>query len=135
MARGARGETLRVEGLRDLQRAFALADKDVRKGFGKSLREAGEPVRADAQHAAATRIRNMSVPWSRMRVGSTAVGVYIAPVKRASRGRGNLRRRPNLADLLMGRAMLPALESNQPQVVQRVERLLGEMSRDWESVG
>jgi hypothetical protein len=135
MPRGIQGETLRVKGLRDLQRAFALADKTLAKELRGKIRDAAEPVRADAEGAAVSRIRNIGIPWSRMRVGSTATGAYVAPKKRAARGRGNVRRRPNLADLMMGRAMLPALQRNQADVVRNVNGLLGEIERDWAAVG
>lgn len=135
MPRGVTGDTLRVKGLRDLQRAFAVADKDVAKGFRKSLRDSADPVQRDAEVLAMTRIDRMTIPWAQMRIGVTKTGVYVAPKKRAARGRGNLRRRPNLADLMMGRSMLPALDRNQADVVRNVEGLLADMSRDWASVG
>ena len=86
------------------------------------LREAVEPVRRDAEVFAAGRIANIGTQWPRMRVGVTQKVTYVAPRQKGTRGRGP-RRRPNLADLLMTRAMEPALEQN----TARVERELGRM--------
>lgn len=124
---------VRVEGLRELNRAFARADRKLKKELTGSLREAAEPVRAAAEHRAATEIRNIGEgdPWSLMRTGVTTKVVYVAPKQRGARGRGG-RRRPNLAGLLMDRAMAPALAANREQVVHRVDGLLGSIGRDWE---
>lgn len=124
-------QPIRIQGLRDLQRAFALADKMLSRELTGRLREAAEPVRGSAESRAETRIRNIGIPWSRMRVGVTRVGVYVAPRKR---GRATARSRPNLAGLLLVRAMQPALEANQSRVVDEVENLLGEVGRAWERV-
>lgn len=126
--------TVRVEGLRDLQRAFKAADSAVHRGFRSTLREVAEPVRADAELLAVSGIRRIGVPWSRMRVGVTTTSVYVAPRQRGKASRANRNiRRPNLADLLMNRAMEPALDHNRASVVEGVDRLLAEVGRKWET--
>lgn len=120
--------TVRVEGLRELSRAFALADKEERKRFRATLREIAEPVRADAESLAISRIPNVGVPWSRMRVGVTRTSVYVAPRQRGSRRR----KRPNLAGLLMDRAMSPALDAHQGEIAGAVDDMLGDVARLWE---
>jgi hypothetical protein len=120
--------TVRVEGLRDLQRAFALADRELSRRLRSSLREAAEPVRADAERLATSEISRIGVPWSRMRVGVTQKSVYVAPRQRGARRN----RRPNLAGLLLERSMLPALDANQPQVVRTVEKVLDQVANLWE---
>ena len=123
--------TLRVEGLRELQRAFSVADKTLAKELRSRLRDVAEPVRAEAERLALQEISRIGIPWSRMRIGVTRSLVYVAPVERGRRSR---HRRPNLADLLMGRAMSPALEANQDRVVHEFEELLDDVGRAWERV-
>lgn len=126
----AAGETLRVEGLRDLQRAFKLADKELAKELRSTLRDTAEPVRADAERLAVAGIETIGIPWSRMRVGVTQTSVYVAPKRR---GGQRDRRRPNLAGLLLDRAMLPALRRNEPRVVREMEQMLDRVGRRWEN--
>lgn len=131
----ATGETLRVDGLGELQRALRLADRDVRLGVRTSLRRMAEPVRSDAERLATSEIRRIGVPWSRMRVGITVHTVYVAPVERGRRSRQNQRiRRPNLAGLLMDRAMLPALQQNEQRTVAEFEEMLTTVANDWSRV-
>ena len=46
-------QPIRVEGLRELQRAFKAADKTLQKDLRSGLRAAAEPVRASAESLAA----------------------------------------------------------------------------------
>lgn len=127
--------TLRVEGLRELQRAFAVADKTLSRDLRSRLRDVAEPVRSQAESLAVSRIRNVGIPWSRMRVGVTRASVYVAPRERGVASRANVRRRrPNLATLLMDRAMDPALDANQERIASGMGQLLDEVGRDWERV-
>lgn len=125
---------VRVQGLRELQRAFRVADKELAKELRGTLREVAEPVRAEAEQLAVTRISRMTVPWSRMRVGVTQSTVYVAPRRKGVRGRSHPRSRPNLFDLLMGRSLQPALDHNEQRIEQAVDRMLVEVGRDWERV-
>jgi hypothetical protein len=126
---------IHVRGLRDLQRAFALADKTAQKELRTALRDVAEPVRADAEQLARSRITRIGEPWSQMRVGVTQSLVYIAPKQKGKRSRANRAlRRPNLFDLLMGRAMEPALERNEAKIEQGIGHVLDTVGRRWESV-
>jgi hypothetical protein len=58
-----------------------------------------------------------------MRIGVTRTLVYVAPRQRGVRGQGP-KRRPNLADLMMSRAMEPALERHAGELEANVERML-----------
>lgn len=124
-------ETVHIEGLRELQRAFKLADKELAKDLRATLRQIATPVQHDAERLAAASIPRIGLPWSRMRVGVTQSSVYVAPKQRGTRGRGP-KHRPNLFDLLMGRSLEPALQQNQALVVHEVERMLGTIGHDWE---
>jgi hypothetical protein len=126
-------EGLRVEGLRDLQRAFGRVDKGLARDLKRVLREAAEPVRTDAEQLATANIPRIGIPWSRMRVGVTQRAVYLAPRQRGAASRRNARlRRPNLANLLLDRAMTPALDRNVGWVEESVGSLLDEVGKDWE---
>lgn len=122
-----------VKGLRELDAAFKAADKALQRELRTGLKAVAEPVRADAERLAVANITRIGLPWSRMRVGTLARGTYIAPRERGAKGRGNQRlRRPNLAGLLLGQAMEPALERNQGRVVDGVDRLLDTVALAWE---
>lgn len=124
---------VRVEGLDGLRRGFRAYDRALASDLDDVLEEAANPVRQDAQALALSSIRRISRPWAGMRVGTGRGVVYVAPVERGVKGRGNQRkRRPNLADLLMTRAMEPALRRNEAVVVRRVDRALDEFARLWE---
>lgn len=125
-----------VQGLTELSRAFAKTDRAARLGFRKVLREAAEPVRADAQTLALEKIRRMprSPKWAGMRIGVTRNLVYVAPRQKGTHGRGP-RRRPNLADLLMTRAMDPALHAHETQIEQRVEHALDRLCDEFNAGG
>lgn len=127
-------DAVRVLGLRDLERAFTKADRYLAGDLRDVLEEAASPVRRDAQTLAGATIRNLHAgdEWSRMRTGVSRSIAYVAPVPRGVKGRDNRRRRRNLADLLMGRAMQPALERNRLAVERRFELLLDEVVDVWE---
>ena len=116
-------ETIRVHGLRELNKAFALVDKETKKGLRQELTAVAEPVRVTAETFAQQRISHIGPPrarsWARMRTGSTTKAVYVAPKQRT-----RATKRPKFARLLMERAMEPALERHEHDAVQRVENML-----------
>lgn len=120
---------VRVQGLRDLQDAFRASDRVLANSLRATLREVAEPVRVDAEQLAVAGIPRVGVPWSRMRIGVTRDSVYLAPKQRGTRN--PLRRRPNLAALLLGRAMVPALEQNEHEILDGFESLLGLAEVAW----
>jgi hypothetical protein len=109
-----------VRGLRELNRAFKQVDKDLRKELRDELKDVAEPVRSTAEMLAGQSIRNIGPVWERMRTGLTTKVVYVAP--KAKRHGGSPR--PNLAGLLMDRAMQPALDQHEHDIVNRFERML-----------
>lgn len=123
---------VRVNGLDGLIRAFNAADKDVKTDLIDTLRSAAGPVAADARTMAGSRIPKMggaSRPWAQMRVGGSKV-IWVAPVER---GRSSKRRsRRNLANLMMDRALQPALDQNIGRVEKAVEELLDDIANVWE---
>jgi hypothetical protein len=124
--------SVKVRGLRELNAAFKAADRTLQKELRDALRDAAEPVRVDAEALARARISNLGEAWSEMRTGVTTKVVYVAPRQRSRSGNPR-RKRPNLAALLMGRSMEPALEANDAQVQARIGRALDEVGRAWEA--
>jgi hypothetical protein len=106
-----------IRGLRELDRAFTQISRDVKRGIRKELRDAGAPVRSRAEQLAVAEIRNIGGRWSGMRIGVTSRTVYVAPRPRRSGGSP----RPNLAGLLLNRAMQPALDEQRDEVIRRLE--------------
>lgn len=127
-------DVIRVEGLSQLQRAFKAADLTLQRELRTSLRAAAEPVRVEAERLAVSSIRRIGVPWSRMRIGVTNREVYIAPRQRGQKGRDQRLRRPNLAGLLLGRSLVPAVQHEQGAVIAGVEATLASVGRAWEVV-
>ena len=120
-----------VKGLRDVNAAFAHTDREIRLGWRAGMRSVAEPVRRDAETLAGTEIRNMpaSPRWARMRVGVTRQMVYVAPRQRGVKTTGRRQfARPNLAGLLMDRAMQPALDRHEHDITASFERLLDQVA-------
>lgn len=118
-----------VHGLREASAAFAKADKDARKVWRTHMRQVAEPVRLDAEGSTKQQIPRIGPRWYKMRVGVTRTEVYVAPRQRGIRTRGtDPRRRPNLAGLMMSRAMEPALERHEPEIERAFERMLDEVA-------
>lgn len=122
-----------ITGLRELNAAFALADKESRLGVRRVQRDLAEPVKLGAETLASVRIRNIGLRWSRMRIGVTRTLIYVAPRQRGNRS--TPRHRPNLANLLMDRAMQPALEARRPQLEQDTERMLDRIADQFNEGG
>ncbi len=116
-----------VKGLRDLNRALKHADRDTRLGIRKVERQVAEPVRVEAQELAVREISHIGTEWSRMRIGVTQKLVYVAPKQRRKRGTP----RPNLAGLLMTKAMEPALERHRTEIERNMEQALDEMADNF----
>ena len=119
--------TVLVDGLPELRRAFADADADTRKFIRTGLVEAAEPVKREAELLASTRIRKNTPRWEQMRLGASsggAKGVYMVP--RYHRRKGTARK--NMGGLLMNRAMIPALDRRTENVVEEFDRFLDRLA-------
>lgn len=121
-----------IKGLRELEALIAAEGPKAKRELNKELRLVAEPIRADAESFAASGIPRIGPTWSKMRVGVTRTLVYVAPRQRGVKGRGpNPRRRPRFADLMLERAMDPALKKNESLIVDRVEALFERLGNDW----
>jgi hypothetical protein len=120
-------ETVHIRGLREMNRAFKESDKNLPKLMRKKMSDVAKPVAIDAADRA-SRIGNVTGRWAEMRVGVTSRVVYVAPTQRGHR---SSERRPNLASLLMDRAMQPALDAHSDDIVDKVGDALDELAREW----
>lgn len=119
-----------LTGLRDLSRSFSKLGKDADGVLKSELVQVGVPVQRAAETLAVQRIHHIGPRWSLMRVGVTRSSVYVAPKQRRSR-RNSRRARPNLANLLMDKAMAPALDQQSPNVERALNRALDRLAGDW----
>ena len=127
---------IRIEGLRELDRAFRLYGRGMEKGLREAMEAAAEVVRPDAEALARSTLKTpKNVDWTLMRVGVLKRVSYVAPVER---GRRTQRRpnsgRPKLKGLLLDRAMEPALEQNVSRVESEFDDALKDLARMWSRV-
>lgn len=108
-----------VRGLRELERDLRRGNREVLRELRREIRLVAEPVRELAEQKAASEITRIGPRWQRMKVGGVSV-VYVAPLSRRRGGPP----RANLADLLLDRAMVPALNELEGEIVGRVEGFL-----------
>lgn len=118
---------VQLHGMRDLLRAFSKADRDTKKGTRAVMSAIAQPVASTAEELAVQRITRIGPRWSKMRVGLTTRVLYVAPRQRGVRGGAGRRRRPNLAPLMMDRAMEPALEQHRPAFELALDRALDQI--------
>lgn len=117
-----------VTGLSQIQRDLARSVPQSAKVLRTGLKMAAEPTARIAEQLALSRIRRMprSPQWAVPRIGSTRHGVYIVPKERGVKSRNpyDPRRRPNLVELMMGRAYEPAAERGADAAEAEVSALL-----------
>lgn len=124
--------TVRVDGLAELQQAFLLADRTLGRELDQGLKRAARPVQADAQRLAVAEIPRIGPLWWRMRVGTTPGSVYVAPIQRGIRSKGNpLLKRRKFGTKLMEEAMKPALQRNADKVEDIVDDVLEKVDGEW----
>lgn len=112
------GVTIKVQGLKELDRAFGKVDKDLRKELRVALKEAAGIVADDARGRAerfGSKTAGGIKPYSL--TGSAVVRQSI----------GGRRIRPVFGSILMRDALLPAVEAQQEKVVARLDRMLDEV--------
>jgi hypothetical protein len=123
--------TIRVKGLRELDRAFNRMSKDLRTDFVWELEEAADPARIRTTERILGEMRNMPPTpfYAGMRIGvsKAQTTVYIVPSwKRGGTGRG----RPSLAGSIRKR-MEQAVAETAPLIEKRVGDMLDRMADEW----
>jgi hypothetical protein len=123
-------QTVRVNGLKELTRAFGAISQDLSDEVRDELLDAVAPVKDRAEQLALSRISNMprSPEYAEMRTGvSKARGVvYMVPAWRTTRRPG--RKRKDFAELLLSRAMDPAVDEQEPEIIRGLERALDRLA-------
>lgn len=112
--------TVRVKGLRELQRDFRKMSKDLSKEVRDGLREGAEPVRQEAA-ALFSPISADSAAGYKVRVRQR--GVAVEQSRRRTTGK-----RRDYGRLQMGRALIPGLEAKQGEVIRGVEKVLDKLA-------
>jgi hypothetical protein len=111
-----------LRGFRETSQAFNRMPKELKGEWRGRLRGIAVPIQRTAETLAYSEIPRIGQQWGQMRIGVTQKLVYVAPKQRGIK-RGS-RKRPNLAPLLMSRAMEPALHQHENEIVGKVEHLL-----------
>lgn len=121
--------SIRVEGLRELQRDFKRISKDLDRGLTKELKAAAEPVKTEATTLALGRIRGLprTPRWAGMRIGVSRAGsVYVVP---SARRRGGSPR-PNLGALLL-KQMDAAVDEKRDEVLRNMDDWLDKIGTNY----
>lgn len=119
---------IKIEGLRELERALKEAEPLVYRELRRALDEAAEPVARQAHSLALQNIPKVTEPWSEFRVGSTTQVVYVAPKQRGSKV--GPRKRPKFATLLTRRALEPAVPFAEATLRVEAEQALNRAIRE-----
>ena len=119
--------TVRIKGLRELQRDFKRLSKDLDKEITDELKKAAEPVRSLAEQRILGSLSKMTPAWSIQRVGvSRAKGsVYIAP--KPKRGGGTSRA---IGGVLLAEMEAAAFEK-EDTVVNALEHMIDRMGNHY----
>ena len=112
--------TVRVKGLRETRRAFRKLSKDLDKEVRDGLREAAKPVHEEASNLFA-RYDADSAGGYRIRVRQR--GVAVEQSKRRTTGL-----RPDYGKLQMRRALIPALDRRQDEVIEGIDKVLDRLA-------
>lgn len=114
-----------------VNRALQQVSRDIQVGARQEMQAIGELVAHDAETLALSNISGMarSPGWSDMRVGQNNELVYVVPARRGTRTRK--RKRPNLAPLMLRRAMLPAKAHNFVEAQRRFDALVDSVTKEF----
>ena len=112
-------QVVSVNGLAEMQRAFRKLDKGITKEIRGELREAGDIVRDDARPRFAG-ISAKSAAGFRTVVRQRGVAVE----QRHGRTTG---KRPDFGALQLRRALVPALDAKEGEVVDQLDGMLGRL--------
>lgn len=118
-------ETIRVKGLRELNRAFSRMSGDLKKELRQDLMVAAEIVATEAR-ARFSPVSSASAAGFRARVRGVS-RVVVEQSKRRTTGK-----HPEYGVLQMKTALLPSLQHKERAVIEQVDRTLDRLGRDFE---
>jgi hypothetical protein len=111
--------TVRVKGQKELVRALGKIDKNLKREVQQGLSEAATVVASDAR----SRFANVDVGSAAgFRPRVRGASAFVGQRKRRTTGK-----RGDYGALQMRRALIPALESKQEEVVGKLDRMLGRL--------
>lgn len=114
---------VRIEGLRELERALRQSDRESAKGLRKELREAAKVVSLDARRRFSD-VDGYSAMGMRPRVRAGLVAVAEQSRKRTT---GH---HPEYGAMQMRHALVPALWDNREEIEERMETMLDRVGRE-----
>lgn len=116
----AQGATLRVEGYRELLRAFQVADRDQRRELRGALREVGDVVRRDAvRRFSPVNARSAAGYRTRIRQRGVAVEQSIRKTTGAH---------PEWGSYQMRHALLPSMVANEDDTMREMEHAMDKVA-------
>jgi hypothetical protein len=104
--------TVRITGLKELQRALRQVDKSLGADFKNELKKVGEPV----ARSAASKLTRWRGASTKVRVHPLGKGVFVRQQARKVTGL-----RGDFGELQMRDAFEPALDENQHRIVQDLD--------------
>lgn len=128
---------VRIEGLRELDRAFRLYSSGLARGLREAMEAGAEVVRPDAQSLTRVTLKPpKNVDWTLMRVGVTRRTAYVAPVQRGNRATrpSSKARGTKFKKKVVEQALEPALAQNVPRVALEFEDALADLARMWSRI-
>lgn len=119
MARGARRETIKVEGLREWQRDVGKAEKETKQKTREGLQRAAEPVLQDWRRQLSP-IHELSA--SKLRARVRQAGVFVLQTARKTTGE-----RPDFAALQVAQGER-ALDAKSDEAERELEESINELA-------
>lgn len=116
--------TVRVKGLTELNRALKRYDRDLQKQFDRQLLEAGKVVSDDARGRLA-----VASPYSAAGIRPRVRGFGRVVVEQSRRRTTGMR--PDWGVHVMERALLPAVDDKQEEVVAHLEVMLDGLAGEF----
>lgn len=110
------GATVRVEGLREVQRAFRKMSGELNPALRTALREAAWPV--------ARTVREYEGKWTGASVKTIGPKTTLMGASVTQRARKVTGRRPDFGALQMRQAFIPALEDHAEDIQHAAEHVL-----------
>lgn len=120
------GETLQIKGLRELLRVTDQLPKETKKAVRDALRKVAEPVREEATSRFLSEVSPVS---SRTRFGISVRKAGTVTVEQ--RRRRTTGKHPEFGVTQMKAALIPALASNEDEVVAGMENVIAYLERQW----
>jgi hypothetical protein len=115
-------QTVRISGLKETIRAFNKIDRSLTRELQSEMKRAAEPVADSAKRKLA---RFSGIRLATVRPRARGASVFVTQNARKVTGK-----RPDFGALQMRVGFIPALEENERQILETVEKALDRMTRE-----